>query len=167
MTVTPTSRAAAMAGSLVTALLLATALLTATTAHAEEPIELRWDMLVPEAEQTTSARILEAIREFYGTDENEYGLGGVVPHGMNPMLDETEVSFVDDYNKKTVQMPGYVVPLDYMEEGTKTFLLVPFIGACIHVPPPPPNQIVLVESAEPYPLKEFFEAVTVTGVFDR
>ncbi len=44
-----------------------------------------------------------------------------------------------------VKLPGYIVPLDVTEEGRVTeFLFVPYFGACIHVPPPPSNQIVHV-----------------------
>ncbi|WP_324733019.1 DUF3299 domain-containing protein [Pseudomonas paeninsulae] len=44
-----------------------------------------------------------------------------------------------------VKLPGYIVPLDVTDEGRVTeFLLVPYFGACIHVPPPPSNQIVHV-----------------------
>lgn len=46
-----------------------------------------------------------------------------------------------------VKLPGYIVPLEVSEEGRVTeFLLVPYFGACIHVPPPPSNQIVHVKS---------------------
>lgn len=45
---------------------------------------------------------------------------------------------------KLVKIPGFVVPLeDYEEEGAE-FLLVPYFGACVHTPPPPPNQMVYV-----------------------
>ena len=43
------------------------------------------------------------------------------------------------------------------------FLLVPWVGACIHTPPPPPNQIVHVKSAKPFEIKGMFDAVWVTG----
>ena len=46
-----------------------------------------------------------------------------------------------------------------------TALLVPYVGACIHVPPPPPNQLVLVSTNMPYESKGLFEPVNVTGVF--
>ncbi|HEX5580892.1 MAG TPA: DUF3299 domain-containing protein [Gemmatimonadaceae bacterium] len=43
-----------------------------------------------------------------------------------------------------VKIPGFIVPLeDYEEEGAE-FLLVPYFGACVHTPPPPPNQMVYV-----------------------
>lgn len=45
---------------------------------------------------------------------------------------------------KYVKIPGFVVPLDDDDVGLSEFLLVPSPQACIHVPPPPPNQMVMV-----------------------
>jgi len=47
-----------------------------------------------------------------------------------------------------VRMPGFVVPLEDYVESASEFLLVPYYGACVHVPPPPPNQMVYVEMQE-------------------
>ncbi|MCX7631928.1 MAG: DUF3299 domain-containing protein [Turneriella sp.] len=48
-------------------------------------------------------------------------------------------------NGKTVKIPGFIVPLDDMEyEAVGRFLLVPDPQACIHVPPPPANQMIFV-----------------------
>ncbi len=55
---------------------------------------------------------------------------------------------VTDLDGKHVRIGGYVVPLDFEATTVKEFLLVPFVGACIHVPPPPPNQIVYVKTAK-------------------
>ena len=71
---------------------------------------------------------------------------------------------VGDLDGRTVRLPGFVVPLDFDGTGTSEFLLVPYFGACIHVPPPPPNQIVYVTTISGYPLKGIFDAVWVTGV---
>ena len=62
-----------------------------------------------------------------------------------------------------VRLSGYVVPLTYDGAGVEEFLLVPYVGACIHVPPPPRNQIVLVKNARPVRIGGLFQAVTVTG----
>ena len=43
-----------------------------------------------------------------------------------------------------VRIPGYIVPLDELATETSEFLLVPYVGACVHTPPPPPNQLVYV-----------------------
>jgi len=43
-----------------------------------------------------------------------------------------------------VKIAGFMVPLDDAATAVREFLLVPYAGACIHVPPPPANQIVHV-----------------------
>jgi uncharacterized protein len=48
-------------------------------------------------------------------------------------------------NGKRVRVPGYMVPLDDSASGVDEFILVPYYGACIHTPPPPPNQMVYVK----------------------
>lgn len=47
-------------------------------------------------------------------------------------------------NGRLVKIPGFMVPLEDFAEQVTEFLLVPYFGACIHTPPPPPNQIVHV-----------------------
>lgn len=47
-------------------------------------------------------------------------------------------------NGKSVKIPGFMVPLEDDQRSVKEFLLVPSPQACIHVPPPPPNQMVYV-----------------------
>jgi hypothetical protein len=43
------------------------------------------------------------------------------------------------------------------------FLLVPYFGSCIHVPPPPPNQLVYVHTSKPAPIESIYDAYWVTG----
>ncbi len=64
---------------------------------------------------------------------------------------------------KNIRMGGYLLPLEYAEEKTTEFLLVPYVGACIHVPPPPPNQIVHVHYPEGFRPESLFTAVRVAG----
>lgn len=70
---------------------------------------------------------------------------------------------VEALNGKIVQLGGYIVPLDFDATTVKEFLLVPFVGACIHVPPPPANQIVYVQAPNGIKVKGLFEPVYVTG----
>ena len=74
-----------------------------------------------------------------------------------------EVKFNKNLEDKEVKIPGYVLPLDMYGRGINTFLLVPYIGACIHVPPPAPNQIVYVEAENPWEGLAWWEPVYVTG----
>ena len=62
-----------------------------------------------------------------------------------------------------IRMPGFVIPLELDARGVKEFLLVPYVGACVHVPPPPANQLVYVEAREAWPYADLWLAVWVTG----
>lgn len=71
---------------------------------------------------------------------------------------------VPELDGQLVALPGFVLPLEYEGKKVTEFLLVPWVGACIHTPPPPPNQIVHVVAKTPFETKGMFEAVTVTCV---
>ena len=71
---------------------------------------------------------------------------------------------VGELDGQRVRLPGFMVPLDFEGTETSEFLLVPYFGACIHVPPPPSNQIVYVKTVAGYPMRELFDPVWVTGV---
>ncbi|MDJ0975949.1 MAG: DUF3299 domain-containing protein [Planctomycetota bacterium] len=73
------------------------------------------------------------------------------------------MSTADRLAGRTVRIPGYVLPLAREKKLVTEFLLVPYVGACIHVPPPPANQIVLVTSKEGIPDRGQFAAIWVTG----
>jgi uncharacterized protein len=73
-------------------------------------------------------------------------------HALNPALEG-----------KLVRMPGYLLPLEYSGKQVTEFLLVPWIGACIHTPPPPPNQMVHVKADRPVEYNGMFKPVWVTG----
>ena len=49
---------------------------------------------------------------------------------------------------KLVKVPGFTVPLEDWASSATEFLLVPYVGACIHTPPPPPNQLVYIQMDE-------------------
>ena len=61
-----------------------------------------------------------------------------------------------------IRIPGYVVPLDMLGGDIREFLLVPYMGACIHTPPPPANQIAHAVSTRKHALQTM-DAVWVNG----
>ena len=71
---------------------------------------------------------------------------------------------LDALNGKPVKIPGFMVPLEDNQRDVVEFLLVPNAQACIHVPPPPPNQMIYVK------MKKGTEAVSepiwVYGTFN-
>lgn len=65
---------------------------------------------------------------------------------------------------RKVALQGYVVPLDTDEQGLMTsFFFVPTLGACIHVPPPPPDQMVYVSLSKPVAVPEYGESNWLKG----
>lgn len=70
-----------------------------------------------------------------------------------------------ELNKQMIRLPGFVVPLDGDEKKITSFLLVPYHGACIHVPPPPPNLIVFVEMETGVPADYAMQPVWIIGLF--
>lgn len=67
-------------------------------------------------------------------------------------------------NNKQVSVPGFMVPLEDDADQVTEFLLVPFAGACIHVPPPPPNQMIYIKlRAGKKARMSFTEPILVTG----
>jgi hypothetical protein len=65
---------------------------------------------------------------------------------------------------KRVSVPGFIVPLDDADETGAEFLLVPYYGACVHTPPPPPNQMAFVRMAGGKQIKlALFDAVWMEG----
>lgn len=66
---------------------------------------------------------------------------------------------------KKVRLPGYVVPLESDDDGKMVeFFFVPFYGACIHVPPPPPNMLVHVRLSKGIDTPSLYDTLTLKGV---
>lgn len=69
-----------------------------------------------------------------------------------------------EYNNKAIRIPGFIVPLSFGENNSITeFFIVPFFGACIHVPPPPPNQIIFGKYPPGFKLDALYDPFWVEG----
>ncbi len=129
---------------------MAATVLVPGMARAEDYIDLDWDDLLPENETA----IPSALR-------------GLIDHDTAPMSNQQPASsgVRADWNGQIVRIPGFIVPIDYKGTGVTAFILVPYVGACVHVPPPPANQLVFVTTQTPYETEGLFEPVNVTGMF--
>ena len=149
------------------ALLLAPAL---TAAHAlDAPRELKWVELMPPIQPAPSAL---KPKTFFSGSNPATGDGPPpppLPEGQWMSMKrkqpgaEQPPQVVTALNGQHVKIGGYVVPLDFESTNVKEFLLVPFVGACIHVPPPPANQIVYVKADKGFEIAGQFDPVWVTG----
>ena len=86
--------------------------------------------------------------------------------GLNYRTGETTPE-LESRRGKEVRIPGFMVPFEDGMSGVNEFLLVPYFGACIHTPPPPPNQIVYVRMEGDRRVEvNIWDAVYVEGVLD-
>ncbi len=119
-------------------------------ALAETIVDLEWRDLLPEDDRSLPGNLQQLLPH----DEADLAARQPMSTGIRT-----------DWNGQEVRLSGFIVPIDYKGTGVSAFILVPYVGACVHVPPPPANQLVFVTTGTPYESTGMFEAVTVTGMF--
>ena len=87
---------------------------------------------------------------------------------MNPdflaKLDEAGKKLNNTLEGTDIALPGFMVPIEFKGTDVTKFLLVPEAGQCIHVPPPPLNQTLLVDaSSEPTKFRDLYRPIIVYG----
>lgn len=107
--------------------------------------ELEWEDLVPKGFAAPSM------------DIEHIGQAMAGPQTINAPV-------VKELNGKKVKIPGFVVPLEGDDEKVTEFLLVPYFGACVHVPPPPSNQLIHVTMPKGAPVEAMYDPIYVIGV---
>lgn len=132
------------------------ALLSAGLAAAALPLraasvrEINWDELIPPG---------VPYGEIIGEGEID-----MVNDTWAPVFDKNAFKVNEALDGARIKMPGFIIPLEMSSKGVTEFLLVPYVGACIHTPPPPPNQLVIVNSKRPWPSDQLWDPVWVTGI---
>ena len=86
-----------------------------------------------------------------------------VSHSGNTPAPQTIGAVREELGEQDVSIAGFVVPLEGDDKMVTEFLLVPYFGACVHVPPPPSNQIVYVKFPDGVPMVGLWDVVTVSG----
>ncbi len=121
--------------------------------------EIGWEELMPEGEE-------ERLAQLYQQQMAMLYSGGPIAEGSagDTMIQIGTFNTVKELNETKVRIPGYTVPFEYGANAEiKEFLLVPYYGACLHAPPPPPNQTVFAMTEEPIKLKDLAQAVWIEG----
>ena len=131
-------------------MLLSGALATPKTALAATPKEITWDDLLP---------VGVPYSEIIGEGELDE-----VNDTWNPIYDENATKLNESLDGSYIKMPGFIIPFDIGVKGVTEFMLVPYTGACIHMPPPPANQLVMVNAKTPWPSDDLWNPVWVIGM---
>lgn len=121
--------------------------------------EIGWEELMPEGEE-------ERLAQLYQQQMSMLYSGGPIAEGSagDQMIQIGTFNTVKELNETKVRIPGYTVPFEFGANAEITeFLLVPYYGACLHAPPPPPNQTIFAMTEEPIKLRNLAQAVWIEG----
>lgn len=72
-------------------------------------------------------------------------------------------AIIADLEVNDMKLSGFLVPLEMEGLVGTQFILVPTAGACIHTPPPPANQTILVDFPDGYEMQSLYTPVWVEG----
>ena len=112
-------------------------------------LEIGWDALIP-----PGVPYAEIIGEGQLDEANDM---------WSPIFDANATKLNERLDGAYVRLPGFIIPLEISTNGVTDFVLVPYVGACIHTPPPPPNQLVFVKAKNPWPDDQLWDPVWVVG----
>jgi uncharacterized protein len=122
------------------------------------PRVLDWEELMPPGEWDLYDEQYFAFLDQLGSQDIEEGSAADAPMQFGSF------NVVDELDGQVVRLPGFVVPFEFAPgQRIREFLLVPYFGACIHLPPPPPNQIVYVTAENAVTLANLWSPVWVEG----
>ncbi|MGB1111080.1 MAG: DUF3299 domain-containing protein, partial [Gammaproteobacteria bacterium] len=146
-----------------------------TTADGQYKVGDRLEPAVTEKTEQSDARTLEwddLIPKDYDPMVLLEGVDLDAMQDGDPRADEllaelkaawSDAPAVEALNGQKVRLPGFAVPLEGDEKNVNELLLVPYFGACIHVPPPPSNQIVHVFPNSPVEQEMLYDAIWIEG----
>jgi len=131
--------------------------------------EIEWIQLMPKDDLDALLNPPESLYEITDGSEQD-SLDNLGTQSFENEQDKryqkalSSVRVIESYNNKKLRIPGFIVPLE-SEEGKRIseFFIVPYFGACLHMPPPPPNQIIYVKFDQGVDLKSLYDAFWFEG----
>ncbi len=141
----------------------------AASTKAQQFKELDWLDLLPDEEREAlmNPPAIDHLFEDLGIQQdsllrNDAAAQSLGDEKFQSALISTNVR--SELDQQDVRLPGFIVPLEYNDEQKVTeFFLVPYFGACIHVPPPPPNQIIYVSYPAGFELESIWDPFFIDG----
>lgn len=156
---------------LYSALLVLGVLIFSLTVRAQvKYIDIEWTELIPADDLAVLLNPPDFIFELEDQAENdnmnalkEASTTDATSQRYQQALESTRV--VETFDGKSIRVPGFIVPIETDEQKRVTqFFIVPYFGACMHMPPPPPNQIIFVKSSEGIEVTSLYDAFWFEGV---
>lgn len=138
-----------------------------------EALPIMWEDLMPEG---SFEELIRQQDEFYAMLRQRYAANATTLADADTFAEIEEGSeldympqfgsfdVVEDLDGEFIRIPGYVVPFDFdPRQRHREFLFVPYMGACIHTPPPPPNQIIFVRADPAIRVKDIWAPYWLEG----
>lgn len=127
----------------------------------KNPVEITWDQLIPAdySSEEALAKFQDQIAILEDSDPRAEALYKEIIATINNAPADPAI------DRKWIRLPGFIAPLSQTGDRITEFLLVPYFGACIHAPPPPVNQTVLIQAAKDngIPLDDAYFPVWISG----
>ena len=143
---------------------------TETTKKISSPTfkTIEWNDLIPEEDLNVLMNppgYIDDLEDTAFDDDISAQLTINVDSAANDRYQQALVStnIIEEMNGLSVRIPGFVVPVEFDEESITEFFLVPYFGACIHSPPPPPNQIIYVHAPKGLKLETLYDPFWISG----
>jgi len=142
-----------------------------------EALTIMWEDLMPEGSEE---ELMREYEDFYAMLEKRYAANTTtLADAADPYAAISEGSEFDympqlgsfdtvsELNGELVRIPGYVVPFDFNSKARHSELLfVPYMGACIHTPPPPPNQIIFIRADPAIQVEDIWAPYWIEGTLN-
>jgi hypothetical protein len=129
---------------------------------------IEWNDLIPEEDLNVLMNppgYIDDLEDTAFDDNISAQLTINVDSAANDRYQQALVStnIIEKMNGQSIRIPGFVVPVEFDEESITEFFLVPYFGACIHSPPPPPNQIMYVHAPKGLKLDTLYDPFWISG----
>jgi hypothetical protein len=129
---------------------------------------IEWNDLIPEEDLNVLMNppgYIDDLEDTAFDDDISAQLTINIDSAANDRYQQALVStnIIETMNGLSVRIPGFVVPVEFDEESITEFFLVPYFGACIHSPPPPPNQIIYVHAPKGLKLDTLYDPFWISG----
>jgi hypothetical protein len=127
-----------------------------------------WDDLMPEEDLNAlmnPPNYLDQIEDSAFENQTIDQIQSQITSSIDDRYQQALVSknIIKAMDGRAIRIPGFIVPLEFDEETITEFFLVPYFGACIHSPPPPPNQIIYVHAPNGLELNTLYDPFWISG----
>lgn len=156
---------------LIAALLVLFSTLNPTQAANYEEID--WVALMPEDDLSALLNRPEFLNDIADGSAADSAADSIDDFASKQLEDEQAQRYqqalvstrvIEAFDGKAIRIPGFIVPLEQNDEQKATaFFVVPYFGACLHMPPPPPNQILYVEYKEGIAVENLYDPYWFEG----